>query len=206
MTSPPINPIPPATSGRRFAGVWLEGACVLAFGGLLALAANFLSPRGLSLTRNYFPASEIATTPGPLTAHPVSDQLRALGLAVADHAQAIRLFRDPRREQEWVVFIDAREERHYAAGHVPGAYPFDPFHPEIHLPELLPVCLTAETIVIYCTGGDCEDSALAARTLREAGVATEKLAVYPGGLAEWETNGQPIEIGPRNSGNLRPTP
>lgn len=206
MTPSPMNPSPPATGGRRFAGVWLEGACVLVGGGLLALAANFLSPRGLSLTRNYFPASEIAATPGPLTAHPVSDQLRALGLAVADHEQAVRLFRDPRREQEWIVFVDAREGQHYEAGHVPGAYPFDPFHPEIHLSELLPVCLTAETIVIYCTGGDCEDSVLAARTLREAGVATEKLTVYLGGLAEWATNGQPIEIGPRNSGTLRPKP
>ncbi len=206
MTSPPINSFPLATSGRRFAGVWLEGLCVLVCGGLLALAANFLSPRGLALTRNYFPTSEIATTTGPPTAHPAADRLRAQGVAVADHAQAARLFRDPRRVLESIIFIDAREERHYAAGHVPGAYPFDPFRPEIHLPELLPVCLTADTILIYCTGGDCEDSALAAQTLSEAGVATEKLAVYPGGLAEWETNGQPIEIGPRDSGNLRAKP
>jgi rhodanese-related sulfurtransferase len=141
-----------------------------------------------------------------VTAAPGADQIRAQGLAVADHEQAVRLFRDPRREQELIVFVDAREAGHYEAGHVPGAYPFDPFHPEIQLPELLPVCLTAEKIVVYCTSGDCGDSVLAARTLREAGVPNEKLSVYPGGLAEWETKGQPIETGPRNSGNLRPKP
>jgi len=34
-----------------------ETLILLGLGLLLALAANFLSPRGLSLTRNYFPSS-----------------------------------------------------------------------------------------------------------------------------------------------------
>jgi rhodanese-related sulfurtransferase len=186
--------------------VWLEGLLVLVSGGLVALAANCLSPRGLSLTRDYFPAADMAHSPMPVAADRAAALLKGQGLNVTDHDQAIRLFRDPRRDQETIVFIDARQAGRYEAGHVPGAYPFDPFHPESHLPDLLPVCLTAETIVIYCTGGECEDSVLAARTLREAGVAADKLVVYPGGLAEWEAKGQPLETGPRNSGQLRPKP
>lgn len=188
--------------------VLLEGGLVLAMGGLLALTANFLSPRGLSLTREYFPLrAQTNTPPSKTNARDVADlaagHFKALGLQVADHHQAARLFRDPRRDQELIVFVDARDEQHYAAGHVPGAYLFDHYRPETYLPALLPVCLTAETIVIYCTGGNCEDSEFAALTLRDAGVPTDKILIYPGGIAEWQGKGLPIETGSRHSGNLR---
>lgn len=206
----PCHRSPPG--GRRMAwSVLLEGGVVLAIGGLIALAANFISPRGLSLTRDYFPVPAQANTPPSNTnAHAVADlatnHLKALGLQVADHNQAARFFRDPRRDQELIVFVDARDEQHYAAGHAPGAYLFDPYRPESYLPALLPVCLSADTIVIYCTGGNCEDSELAAQTLRDAGVPPDKILIYPGGIAEWQSKGLPIETGSRNSGNIRDNP
>lgn len=191
--------------------VLLEGCVVLVMGGLLALTANFLSPRGLSLTRDYFPVTAQANTlPSKTNARDVAalaaGHFKALGLQVADHNRAARLFRDPRREQELIVFVDARDAEHYAAGHVPGAYLFDHYRPETYLPAMLPVCLTAETIVIYCTGGNCEDSEFAALTLRDAGVPTDKILIYPGGIAEWQGKGLPIETGSRHSGNLRDNP
>jgi rhodanese-related sulfurtransferase len=192
----------------RVGSVLREGLLVLAVGGLVALAANFLSPRGLSLTRNYFPVSDQAPVANPDAASPADpaartrDYFKAQGLQVADFAEAARLFRDPRREQELIVFVDARNEEHYAAGHVPGAYLFDHYRPENYLPGLLPVCQTAETVMIYCTGGTCEDSGFAARTLREAGVPAEKLVIFPGGITEWQGQGLPLETGPRLSGIL----
>lgn len=197
---------PPSNRDRRFAGVWLAGCIALVGGGLLVLAANWVSLRDLSPMHNDSPAADAGMPFTAAFSDPVSAQLRAQGLEVADHSQAVRYFRDPRRDQELIVFIDARDGGRYEAGHVPGAYPFDPSQPEIDLPDLLPVCLTAETIVIYCAGRGCEDSALAARTLREVGVAAKKLVVYSGGFAEWETKGQPIEIGPRHSGSLHTSP
>jgi len=68
---------------------------------------------------------------------------------------------------------------------------------------VLGACQNAEKVVVYCNGGDCEDSQFAAVTLRDTGVPKEKLFVYPGGMAEWATNGWPIEIGARKSGVLR---
>ncbi|MCX6876849.1 MAG: rhodanese-like domain-containing protein [Verrucomicrobia bacterium] len=194
--------------------VLLEAGLVLACGGLVAVAANFLSPRGLSLTRDYFPGPARIPAAGPVTnAPPVTDlaertrdYFQARGLQVADQQQVAQLFSDPRREQELIVFVDARNEQHYAEGHVPGAYLFDHYRRDNYLPDLLPVCLTAQTIVIYCTGGNCEDSEFAAMTLRDAGVTQEKLVIYPGGLGAWQTAGLPLETGPRNSGKLRNKP
>lgn len=127
-------------------------------------------------------------------------RLREAGLRVVDDAEVVRLFQDPRRTQELIVFVDARDERHFREGHIPGAHPFDRYRPEEYLPNLLPVCQTAEEIVVYCTGGDCEDSEFAALALRDAGVPVERLAVYVGGIAAWQTLGQPVETGDRGSG------
>ena len=203
--------IPEPNGGGGATSVLREACLVLAAGGLLALAANFLSPRGLSLTRHYFPEPIRTNAPAANTnvraaAELTAERLKAQGLRVADHEQTARLFRDPRRDQESIVFVDARDEPHYAASHIPGAYLFDHYRPETYLPALLPVCLTAETIVIYCTGGDCEDSGYAALTLRDAGVPNEKLLVYPGGITDWHNHGLPLETGSRNSGNLLDNP
>jgi 3-mercaptopyruvate sulfurtransferase SseA len=56
--------------------------------------------------------------------------------------------------------------------------------------------------VIYCNGGTCEDSEYVATLLMSA-IPKEKLLVYGGGWTEWTTNSMPVEIGPRNSGNIR---
>jgi len=115
----------------------------------------------------------------------------------------IQFFRDPRREQDWVIFIDARNEEHYRAGHIPGAYLFDRFQQEHYITNVLQVCLTAQQIVFYCNGGDCDDSEHAAIMLRDSiGIPKEKVFVYGGGISEWATNGFPIELGARNSGQL----
>lgn len=101
------------------------------------------------------------------------------------------------------MFLDARDEAHYQAGHIPGAHLFDHYRAPNYLPTVLPVCLVAETILVYCNGGDCEDSEFAAVTLREVGVPGDKLGVLVGGFQQWETNGLPVELGVRNSGQLR---
>ena len=194
-----------------------EGALVAVIGAALAFVANGLSPHRLELTRDYFPGTKL-TSPTPVagtnltgaaaetTNSPLellSVRLRENGLQLADSNKVMQLFRDPRREQDGVIFIDARDDEHYRAGHIPGAYHFDRFHPENYLTNVLQVCLTAQQIVFYCNGGDCDDSEHAAIMLRDSiGIPKEKVFVYGGGINEWTTNGLPIELGPRNSGQF----
>jgi rhodanese-related sulfurtransferase len=194
---------------------------LLAVGGALALAANFISPRGLALTRNHFPGSRRPALPPTGTnvatavrgtntmtvsaAELLAARLKDKGLQVADSNQVVRIFRDPRHAQELFIFVDARDEAHYQEGHVPGAYLFDHYRAENYLATVLPACQTAEKILVYCSGGDCEDSEFAATILRDAGVPRERLLVYPGGIGEWTTNGLPVETVARQSGLWRPT-
>jgi rhodanese-related sulfurtransferase len=114
------------------------------------------------------------------------------------------LFRDPEYEQELIVFVDARDDQHYEEGHVPGAYQLDRYYPENHLPTVLPACLNATRVVIYCKGGKCEDSYFAAQAFQEAGVPPERLCVYAGGIAEWGAARLPVETGARRSGVIEP--
>jgi rhodanese-related sulfurtransferase len=201
--------------------VLFEALVVSTLGLIFALVANFASPRGLLLTRNYFPGpntsgvdpganSSLTVTAqktdraGHATWETVSTRLRGKGLQPIDGKEALELFSDPQYEREMIVFVDARDDRHYQEGHVPGAYQFDPYYPEEHLLAVLPACLNATKVVVYCAGGDCEDSEFAALALIEAGIPQERLFIYAGGMTEWATNGVPIEYGERKSGNLQP--
>lgn len=182
---------------------------------IFALAANALSPRGLSLTRDYFPGGQggavvpnpfAGTNAGPFQPdHGAEARLAARGLKALAHAGAVQLFQDPRYAHGLIVFLDARNEAQYLAGHIPGAHQFDHYRAPQYLPAVLPVCLAAERVVVYCGGGECEDSEFAAIILRDAGVPGEKLAVYATGFQSWEQGGLPVELGLRNSGNLRPS-
>ena len=205
---------------RKTKAVLLEALLVAALGLALALAANVLSARGLRLSRNYFPGGEkLVTHSGtnsvamasnaapvdPLEA--VRQRLQRNGLQMVRSNEVAELFRDPRFEPGLVMFIDARDDQHYAAGHIPGAWQFHHYRPENYLPQVLPACLVAQQIVVYCGGGDCEDSEFAALALREASVPGANLFVYAGGFTEWTNHGQPVEVGARRSGQLlKPKP
>lgn len=187
----------------------------LAFGWI----ANRVSPRGLELSRNYFPgasrtsptasgsntAAAILGTNGAMgiASNSIAARLREKGLQMMERVEAEKLFRDVRYQQELVVFVDARDDRHYQEGHIPGAYQFDHYRAANYLPTVFPICQIAEQIVVYCNGGDCEDSEFAALTLKAAGIPLERLFVLAGGMTEWRTNGLPFEVGDRKSGNVQ---
>lgn len=209
-----VSARPPAV-GKIF---W-EAVLVAAFGAAFALVANQISPLGLALKRDYFPAGTATsvrpvagaglpraagTNSGALSpAQLLAARLKEKGLQSLDGRQAARYFHDPRFQRNLVVFVDARDESHYQQGHIPGAYEFDPYRPEKYFDVVLPVCQKAEQVVVYCNGGDCDDSQSAAILLRDVGIPNQKLFVFGGGIAEWMTNSLPVETGVRNSGNSR---
>jgi len=197
--------------------VVLEALVVAAIGAALAFAANGISPRGLKLTRDFFGTGDRSHTNQTVSTYPgtpgstnvpsphdlLVSRLREKGLSLVDRNRVIQLFHDPRREQNLVIFVDSRDDEHYQKGHVPGAYQLDYFRPENYLADLLPLCQLAEEIVVYCNGGNCEESEFTATFLLSAGLPKEKLLVYGGGITEWETNRLPVEIGARLSGQIQ---
>jgi rhodanese-related sulfurtransferase len=215
------HPSQSGTPGRRSAvgRILAEALLVAAIGAAFAFAANQISPLGLALTRDYFPtgtAHEVRpvahAVPPPAASTNVAvlspaqflaAQMKERGLQLIDGPQATKFFHDPRFQQNMVLFVDARNETEYQKGHIPGAYEFDPYHPEKYFDIVVPVCQKAEQVVVYCNGGDCDDSENAAIWLRDnAGISNQKICVYAGGFAEWTTNNLPVETGARNSGTL----
>jgi rhodanese-related sulfurtransferase len=192
-----------------------EAVLVAVVGGMIALAANHFSPRGLSLTRDYFPQGIHPSLPAvpaagtnataPSSASSPGEPEKQKEWQRIDGRRAVQLFHDSHLKQGVIVFIDARDEEHYLGGHIPGAYEFDPYRPEKYFPGVMPACQAAEQIVVYCHGGDCDDSQSAAHLLREVGIPARKLSIYEGGITDWGTTHQPVETGARNSGNLSNT-
>jgi len=197
---------------RAVRSILREGLLVMLAGLAFAILANQLSPRGLSLTRNYFPTTSGATpsvvraVAATVTNQPPAEhllaELQAAGLQLAVSNQVIAWFADPRRLTRHIVFVDARNEVDYRQGHVPGAIFFDPYQPEKYFPGVMPAAQAAERIVVYCHGGDCDDSLSAATLLKEVGIPGEKISVYGGGFGEWQSLGQPVETGAQNSGQI----
>jgi rhodanese-related sulfurtransferase len=203
--------------------VVFEGALVAFIGALVALAGNAISPRGINLRHDFFHVADRARpNPATSTANPVSSNSLALpapgntsvaasndlaaalkqeGLGLVDGARAVQLFNDPRRLQNLVIFIDARHDEEYRAGHIPGAYQFDYYYANKFLGTIVPVVQQAEAIVVYCNGGECTDSHYAALELANF-APREKLMVYAGGITEWKAMGHEVETGERNSGTL----
>jgi rhodanese-related sulfurtransferase len=191
--------------------VLFECAVVAICGALIGLGANAVSPRGLKLGRNYFPppAPETQQSSMPSQSVPNTGSTNAAALQPAPHGFSLvesnyvaEAFDSPERALNLLIFVDARDAAHYQRGHIPGAYLLDYYRPEAHLPTVLPAAFVADRIIVYCNGGDCEDSQLAASLLRDSGVPREKLHLYTGGFMEWSTNGLPVEIGARNSQQL----
>jgi rhodanese-related sulfurtransferase len=85
---------------------------------------------------------------------------------------------------EWLL-VDAREEEHYAARHIPGAVSL----PVNAYPEMLEFFAdehgTTTTVVVYCGTEDCDMSTELAMRLRdEAGFGD--IRILDGGFLAWQ--------------------
>jgi rhodanese-related sulfurtransferase len=95
-----------------------------------------------------------------------------------------------------VPILDARRTSVYREGHIPGARPFSiwesdvdekvkTFFAEGHDPSA--------PIIVYCSGGECEDSHMLATKLHMAGF--DNALVYKDGYPDWQKRGLPVHTG-----------
>jgi 3-mercaptopyruvate sulfurtransferase SseA len=69
----------------------------------------------------------------------------------------------------------------------------DPYEQERYLPEVLGRTGGAEKVIVYCGGGDCQDSIFMCRDLIMQGVSFDSVYLFEGGWKEWEANQMPVE-------------
>ncbi len=131
--------------------------------------------------------AEVKSEPAPASSH--AEHI----FQVARFQDVIELYNDTLYGQGIYFFVDARNEEQFANGTIPGARLLNPYYAEDYLPDLLPELEVAERVVVYCQGGDCEDSIFACRELLNAGIPFESIYLYEGGMEDWEKNDGPVE-------------
>ena len=97
------------------------------------------------------------------------------------------------------LFLDARRTSVYEQGHIAGARPFSVWESDID--DKVNKLYTERSdprdqerpIVIYCSGGDCEDSHMLAQKLW--GIQFNNVYVYKDGFPDWEKRGGAIHTG-----------
>jgi len=142
------------------------------------------------------PVPKAAKPPGPAPAS------RPDARFAPDPAEVVR---EISSEAAWeafrlkVPFLDARRSEDYAAGHVAGAWsvPIWEAGAAARITEFEARANPAPRapIVLYCSGGDCEDSRLLARKLVDLGY--RNLFIYHDGFPDWARRERPTERGAR---------
>ncbi|MEA2572524.1 MAG: hypothetical protein QOI24_4525 [Acidobacteriota bacterium] len=97
------------------------------------------------------------------------------------------------------LFLDARRTSVYEQGHITGARTFSVWEADVDdkvnklYEERNDPRAQLQPIVIYCSGGDCEDSHMLAQKLW--GVQFNNLYVYKDGFPDWQKRGGPAKTG-----------
>ncbi|MFN0060428.1 MAG: rhodanese-like domain-containing protein [Planctomycetota bacterium] len=192
----------------------IEVAAMLLVSVALAFAGNSLIKNPVDLSRNYYrgsvsTAAAIDATehvskpadPTPAPEQPVSVEAPMPSSATppTDHAPATKLgdyelidleevkaFAD--EDVEFAIIVDARKHDTYEKGHIPGAYSLDFYRLNKEMIDAMRDKLDAAAIIVlYCNGGNCEDSLnLAASLEYDYQVERAKLRVFEAGYEAWE--------------------
>lgn len=145
---------------------------------------------GLQLGRDHFPADSLEATAG--AGEGEGGAQASEGTGKPQHGYQSFTLEDAKTYQPYaeardgIVFLDARSKKLYDAGHIPGARLCHHYRQDEYLPALLDELREADMVIIYCAGGDCEDSIqLATDLVFTHGLSQEMIAIYEGGYEEW---------------------
>jgi rhodanese-related sulfurtransferase len=135
-----------------------------------------------------------ASQPAPADTSPAHKHPQH-GWQVIAYDDLAALANDPNTQGGGNMIVDARKPELYEKGHIPWAIRIYPDYASEELPTYLERLMNADKIVVYCNGGDCEDSIFMCRELDHAGVAYAKIFLYEGGYHEWTEKQQPTHTG-----------
>jgi rhodanese-related sulfurtransferase len=161
---------------RSELAVLLLGALAIVIGSAaLGMVVNHLSPRGVPLLAEYSETELTLSLPPGIS-----------GLTLEE----------VRVEHEFgsTLFLDARAPEEYEEGHIPGALSLPAYEFEEYFLDLMDVVEEADSIVVYCAGGECADGIELAERLLEAG--RTDIQLFEKGWRAWREAGDPVREGP----------
>ena len=103
------------------------------------------------------------------------------------------LFGGVKADENFVLFVDARNDDAFRAGRIPGAVQCDRYNLEAQIQPVLARADTAGKIVVYCNGGDCEDSIYLCKEFLDFDLRYDKIYLFAGGWKEWTKNNMPFD-------------
>jgi rhodanese-related sulfurtransferase len=194
---------------QRRRSFWVEAAILVVLSVLLAALSNALAgpERKLRWIGSYdeagvprasAPTTSAGAAGAPTPALPPASGTEASFPPHPDKAwieisgdDAQRLF-----QQKSVLFLDARRTSVYRQGHIAGARPFSVWEADVD--EKVKGFFAegrdqAAPVVVYCSGGDCEDSHNLAEKLYKVGF--DNVLVYKDGFPDWEKRNLPTTKG-----------
>lgn len=199
---------------QRFGRTVFEFTGLLVIGGAIGFSVNAVRAKTIKPSQNYFdlkidlPADSgaVAKTPSVAVDTTSSNGIdkgtestagvrKVHGFVAVNATEALALYNDPQRESGLYVFVDARDDEKFAAGHIPGAVQCDHYFLSKYIDRTLERVKGAAKVIVYCNGGDCEDSGLVCKDLFNADIPYDALLLFDEGWAEWSKRGYPKEIG-----------
>lgn len=174
--------------------VLIQALLLVTLGLVVGLGANSMRGRQhIDLSRDYYVHHQPA--PKPATPAPAGTDSTDAGPEPKSNVMTFddmaAIVGDPNRFGLDVI-IDARDDGPYGEGHLPGAVQFWPYAPDYYM-AAIEMSMAAERVILYCNGGDCEDSHMAGEILQQYGVMPEQIYIYSGGWEEWVAKDMPIE-------------
>lgn len=97
-------------------------------------------------------------------------------------------------DQQAATFVDSRKRESFIAAHIPGAYRIELHDFSQGDPQILAVIPRDGIVIVYCTGGNCDESEKVAQMLDGSGY--KKVYVLHDGIPGWQAMGWPVETGP----------
>jgi rhodanese-related sulfurtransferase len=157
----------------------------------IAFAFNEFNPKGIDVKRQYFPPLPAATpAQGPAHSTPAAGGTQPR-LRFINTEEAKKYFESADYLNRNVVFIDARDETRFDKGHIPGALLIDYYNLKGTLSTALSYLSPEKTLIVYCTGGTCQDSRYVAYVLWDYGF--RKILIYEDGFDCWAHDKLPVE-------------
>ncbi len=157
---------------------------LLALSAVLALGVNLLSPNAIPLIGEYRSVSSGGGPVVPPTAEPGDPPFIDINRARLEF------------DMSTAIFLDARSYEEFECGTIPGSIniPFE-YMPDGDLTQYLDSAFAGapfdQTIVIYCSGEECDLSLHMGRFLQTSGYTNSM--IFFGGSREWETAGFDVE-------------
>jgi rhodanese-related sulfurtransferase len=144
-----------------------------------ALIVNHLSPVGIPLMGQWNLAKGVVHA-NPDSAH-LNDRLEI------DNIEVAKLIYDGAQ----TLFVDARSEEDYEAGHVEGAISLSLRDFDASIEDFFNQYPPEQPIITYCSGRTCEDSHYLAQLLLDLGY--ERVNIMIDGFQIWKDKGFPVD-------------